>query len=98
VFGGDVCTKPNGRIFPNRDNWYCNRFPHEVKEDFLTRSVNKARDYVRKYPILGDNKVYFNIVPGCLTFPNGEWRIFILKRDEDKKAFNASAILCNRPY
>ncbi len=64
ILGGDVCTIQRGRIFPNGDGWYCDPLTGESRDDFLGRSINKAREYIRTYPAIeGEEEMYFNIVP-----------------------------------
>lgn len=60
VLGGDVICNTDGDYHHNDDNWYCEKKPSESNEDFLTRSIEYAKEYIVKYP---KHDVLFVIVP-----------------------------------
>jgi len=49
VLGGDVYQMDNGQLRPVSDNWYCDRMPGEPEQEFVGRSIRKARDYISGY-------------------------------------------------
>lgn len=49
VLGGDVYELNDGELESNYDNWYCDREPDESLENYVTRSINKARAYISNY-------------------------------------------------
>lgn len=63
ILGGDVCHYADDVIKPNYDNWYCDRLSEETKNDFLNRSITKAKNYIELYQPLEPDKIYFVLVP-----------------------------------
>ena len=49
VLGGDVYELVDGELESNYDNWYCDRETDELLENYITRSINKARSYIANY-------------------------------------------------
>jgi hypothetical protein len=49
VLGGDVYKLINGEPESNYDSWYCERESNEPFEDFVSRSIKKARTYIINY-------------------------------------------------
>lgn len=49
VLGGDVYELNDGEPESNYDNWYCDREPDEPLENYVDRSINKARTYISNY-------------------------------------------------
>src|SRR5688572_6073976 len=64
VLGGDVCENIDGVVRPNYDNWYCEPISDEDKISFIKRSIAKAEDYIKAYPIKEPDKIFFALVPG----------------------------------
>lgn len=62
VLGGDVYIAAAGSVKPTYDNWYCNRISSESDEEFVQRSIAKAKEYVLGYPAKQE-AVLFSIVP-----------------------------------
>lgn len=49
VLGGDVYELNNNEPESNYDSWYCDKEPGESSDDYMVRSVNKARAYIFNY-------------------------------------------------
>lgn len=49
VLGGDVYELNDGEPESNCDNWYCDREPDEAFENYVARSISKARVYISNY-------------------------------------------------
>ncbi|GHV03681.1 hypothetical protein AGMMS50229_03410 [Campylobacterota bacterium] len=73
ILGGDVCELRNGRIEYNYDNWYCNRLANEFNLNYITRSIDKAREYVKKYPIREYDKIFFVLTPDRDNAGHTQW-------------------------
>jgi hypothetical protein len=63
IVGGDVYIMENGVLQHNYDSWYCNPIIDELSDDFLARSINKAKTFIEQYNIEKDNLIYFALVP-----------------------------------
>lgn len=63
ILGGDVLEKNNGQIQHNYDNWYCERLLEETENEFMTRSIEVAKNYIRNYKPQKNDKIFFVIVP-----------------------------------
>ena len=62
VLGGDVYLVTNTGAESNYDNWYCNQEDREAKLDFVSRSIEKAKNYISNYQA-SSGSVLFAIVP-----------------------------------
>lgn len=62
VLGGDVCELINGVIQYNYDNWYCEQMEGESKSDFITRSIDKAEEYIKNYSSKDQDRIFFSFV------------------------------------
>jgi 23S rRNA A1618 N6-methylase RlmF len=62
VLGGDVYSISDTTLEANYDNWFCNPVSGESEDDFLERSIAKAKSYIANYPSRLGN-VAFAIVP-----------------------------------
>lgn len=62
VLGGDVYELNDGEPESNRDNWYCDREPDEAFENFVARSISKARVYISNYRNPNQKQEMFVIV------------------------------------
>ncbi|MBP6390686.1 MAG: hypothetical protein KA175_07050 [Flavobacteriales bacterium] len=51
ILGGDVFEDKEGRIAHTYENWYCDRRLDETDEAYRIRANEKARAYIRDYPI-----------------------------------------------
>lgn len=60
VLGGDVYVVDGGGVESNYDNWYCNKERGESSDDFVARSISKAKSYILGYQRKG---VLFALVP-----------------------------------
>jgi hypothetical protein len=49
VLGGDVYAVKGADVESNYDNWYCNRGGDEADDEFVDRSIAKARSYIANY-------------------------------------------------
>ena len=49
VLGGDVYELNDGELESNYDSWYCNRESDESLENYVVRSISKARLYISNY-------------------------------------------------
>jgi hypothetical protein len=63
VLGGDVFALRAERLESNYDNWFCDRAPDEEQSAFVARSINKAKDYVMRYPASSTDEFFFALVP-----------------------------------
>lgn len=63
ILGGDVYVSRNDMFRPTYDNWYCDFFPEESDEEYLWRSIEKAKLYIEKYGITEKEDFYFVLVP-----------------------------------
>ena len=63
VLGGDVYENKDGEIKPNYDSWHCDPLDGEAIEDFVKRSIEKAKTYVEQYNMSVPTKTFFVIVP-----------------------------------
>ncbi|MGN6510373.1 MAG: Imm40 family immunity protein [Chitinophaga sp.] len=64
VLGGDVMDNINGEMGFSGAGWHSDREKDETYDDFVKRSIKKAREYIVKYPASQTDDVYFTIVPG----------------------------------
>ncbi|MBE0437075.1 MAG: hypothetical protein IBX56_14885 [Methylomicrobium sp.] len=62
ILGGDVYEMVDGYPEANYDNWYCDRNANEELEDYVARSVGRARDYVESYSSPSGQEAYFVLV------------------------------------
>lgn len=62
VLGGDVYELNDGEPESNRDNWYCDREPDEAFENYVARSISKARVYISNYRNPNQKQEMFVIV------------------------------------
>lgn len=63
ILGGDVYEEINGTIQSNYDSWHCDALPGETKNDFLIRSITKAKTYIEEYRATPSDRVFFAFVP-----------------------------------
>lgn len=66
VLGGDVLyLKQNGILDYTNDNWCIDRLHKETYSQFLKRSIDTSKDYIKNYrhPFLKESSILFNIVP-----------------------------------
>jgi hypothetical protein len=64
VLGGDVYVLSGQQYKPSYDNWCCDRWSQESREDFVARSINKAREYVVAYrPVENKQAMFAFVVP-----------------------------------
>lgn len=63
ILGGDVYHKSGETFHSNYDNWYCDQIEGELKADYLTRSIDVARQYIINYQAETSNTVYFALIP-----------------------------------
>jgi hypothetical protein len=63
VLGGDVYLMQEGKLQVSYDNWYCERPLTEKEEDFVSRSIEVARTYIKNYRSPLDGPAFFAIVP-----------------------------------
>ncbi len=61
ILGGDVYEKQYCKFIQNYDNWFCDKKEYEKDEDFLSRSIQIAFNYINSYN--ANDKTYFVIVP-----------------------------------
>lgn len=64
ILGGDIYELVNGEPKSNDDNWYCNRNHGEDDNEFVERSINRARNYINTYRNPTGLEVLFVLVPG----------------------------------
>lgn len=64
ILGGDVCELIGGVIQYNYDSWYCEQIQGEFKPDFISRSIEKAKQYIENYKEENPGKIFFAFVPG----------------------------------
>lgn len=62
VLGGDVYELNNGEPESNYDNWYCDREPDESLENYVARSISKARAYISNYSSPNQKQEMFVLV------------------------------------
>jgi hypothetical protein len=62
VLGGDVYQINDGRADDRGEGWYCDPEADEPNQRFVSRSIEKARDYITRYPELSPEPL-FAIVP-----------------------------------
>lgn len=62
VLGGDVLELNDGKLGHNYDNWYCDREPDEAFENYVARSISKARVYISNYRNPNQKQEMFVIV------------------------------------
>lgn len=62
VLGGDVYELNEGEPESNYDNWYCDREPDESLENYVTRSIKKARAYISNYSSPNQRQEMFVLV------------------------------------
>lgn len=62
VLGGDVYEMIEGNLTSNYDNWYCNRNENEELNDFVTRSIIHAREYINNYTNPSGRETFFVFV------------------------------------
>lgn len=64
VLGGDVYHEQDGTLELSYDNWYCDSVLGENEEDFVVRSIERARSYIKNYGGALD-RAFFALVPKC---------------------------------
>jgi hypothetical protein len=62
ILGGDVYEIINQSIQSNYDSWHCDRMPNESRNDFLKRSIEKAKIYMEQYES-ANNNILFALIP-----------------------------------
>ena len=63
VLGGDVYELQCGVLQSNYGNWWCQKSVGESREDFVIRSIEKARSYIGEYRMDSNVPFLFAIVP-----------------------------------
>ncbi|RII26466.1 MAG: hypothetical protein CXR30_16435 [Geobacter sp.] len=63
ILGGDVYHKNGETFHSNYDNWYCDQIEGELNSDYVTRSIDVARQYIINYQVETSNTVYFALIP-----------------------------------
>lgn len=62
VLGGDVFLLKDNIPSLTYDNWYCDKNPQELNQEYVIRSCKKAYEYVSTYKSDDSNKVLFTLV------------------------------------
>ena len=62
VVGGDVCELKDGIFQYNYDNWYCEQKDNESHQDFVVRSIEKAKSFIINYKIQNADRISFVFV------------------------------------
>jgi len=62
LLGGDVYLKNGKEVNSTYDNWYCDRIKNESIEEFVTRSLSKAKEYIMSYKNDSSGEVLFALV------------------------------------
>ncbi|WFS63382.1 Imm40 family immunity protein [Pseudodesulfovibrio thermohalotolerans] len=62
VLGGDVYKFENGNPVSTYENWYCEQFEDESHEEFISRSILIATEFINRIDSK-DNSSFFVIVP-----------------------------------
>jgi hypothetical protein len=57
----DVYYYKSDRLKPLCDNWSCEPFPEETKEDYYVRSKSESIKYITGYPIDTTGEIIFSI-------------------------------------
>lgn len=63
ILGGDVYALTDEVFVSTYDNWYCDRGPNEEPLTFLSRSIDKAKQYIEAYNAQEPDKIFFALVP-----------------------------------
>lgn len=61
ILGGDVYVLSNHSLKPLYDNWFCEQFNTETKEEFFLRSKYESLNYVESYPVKPGEKIIFSL-------------------------------------
>ena len=64
ILGGDVYFRRGSRIEIAYANWYSDPVPGEAQSEFLGRSWNRAREYIKTFPERQDADPLFVLVVG----------------------------------
>jgi hypothetical protein len=63
VLGGDVYMYKDDRLVPTYANWFCDQLGEETNKDYVLRSIDTAKVYIKKIDLNGVVP-YFVLVPG----------------------------------
>jgi hypothetical protein len=73
IAGGDVIRLESGRPQYTYDNWHADRREAESLADYLKRSWETARAYVRQYPDPEDGTILYDLVVAELAVPGSAY-------------------------
>ena len=62
ILGGDVYKMNLDKLEPMYNNWACNIYNNESKDEYFLRSKIQSLDYINNYPIHPNEKIMFVIV------------------------------------
>jgi hypothetical protein len=61
ILGGDVLIKKDGKYQYKNENWHIEKQQNESQEEYATRSIIKAKEYIENYPE-GSESIYYVLV------------------------------------
>lgn len=62
LLGGDVYEVIDSVPESNYDNWFCDQDDNESLQEFVSRSIKYAKDFIINYEKLSDKEIFFVLV------------------------------------